>query len=718
VHKEFITVKEHEKIIEEERRNKNKEIERLKEDNEKELKNNKERLLKNYKEQLDSLEKDKNKCSESIEQLKKQVKELKDKCEELEDDKTSLTKRNDKLLKQIENRNNKIEEMKAELEGERKAHNEIMINSMTNKNNLAIITQQLEQANITIKNMANEIETLKKDLYNTIAMKDNEVRNVKKIQCEYEEILSKAKCLEEDKDQVISKFQKEINDLTVELDKVKIINTQIRKEDYEKIKEEVMVKSLLSEREEELKESKKEIEQLKNELKENSIKQLKLQSTVKNIKDKGNEFNKNSEELRKEQYKYIKEFNNLKQVHNNMGKEISQRLRISVDDFRRALNQMRRLVMDQLGSIQQELIKKLAKLISIKKTMEKNWDKRIQLTLKEEESKLSKGFKTLIESKENDHMEKTLTTNVKYNIMLKEKDAEITQYHKLSEELKKNNILLDKELNEVKKALTLQEENNVKLLLEKKQLKIDISSLDKKLKNVLNDRERYKTNLKGIQGEVLILKHESTKSLLELLKSIDNLKSQYKYEIGKTVEDYERELSNVGYTMNMEKERRRKLEAMTNNLQQEIDMRREKYKTEVSQLESKVNYLNRSIASDKYSKYELSKNAKVNELNNKLQQVYSELEVKNNMVESLYRESQAQREEISKLRSRDTEYNAKYMKQIVDKEKEIEKLHKLLAKSYTPSNTSLTQLTSRLEDKTKELAKKVQEASIIINKHH
>eukprot|EP00826_Nyctotherus_ovalis_P028726 TRINITY_DN22660_c0_g1_i2.p1 TRINITY_DN22660_c0_g1~~TRINITY_DN22660_c0_g1_i2.p1 ORF type:complete len:181 (+),score=47.45 TRINITY_DN22660_c0_g1_i2:236-778(+) len=172
----------------------------------------------------------------------------------------------------------------------------------------------------------------------------------------------------------------------------------------------------------------------------------------------------------------------------------------------------------------------------------------------------------------------------------------------------------------------------------------------------------------------------------------------------------------------MEKEKGRKLELLADRLQRDIDTMQEEHKVELSHLEAKVDHLNRSLTLDasRFGKQETNRNAAINELTRKLQDAYAELELKGGVVSSLSEETQIQREQINELRARDTEHerqSEKYVRKILEKEKEIEKLHKLLSTSYGSVNPSLNGIASRLEKRTQELAKKVQEASTIVNIH-
>ena len=90
------------------------------------------------------------------------------------------------------------------------------------------------------------------------------------------------------------------------------------------------------------------------------------------------------------------------------------------------------------------------------------------------------------------------------------------------------------------------------------------------------------------------------------------------------------------------------------------------------------------------------------------------------MIEELTKEKEAQRSQIKELKidlelqeSKHEKKDSDFAAALSKKEKEIEELHKLLSKSYNSASSSLdkVRLASRLENETKELARKIKESS-------
>ncbi len=253
-------------------------------------------------------------------------------------------------------------------------------------------------------------------------------------------------------------------------------------------------------------------------------------------------------------------------------------------------------------------------------------------------------------------------------------------------------------------------------------LKVDADNALSVAKQELDTK--YKKQLVGLQRDIEKLKLEAGKELRTVLGDLANLKMQYQYEAEQTVQSYEHSLGQAEYSLRLEKEKSEKYKAETERLQQEIEATREEHKSELYQLESKMKHLNQSLTADteKLKRVKAEKAEEVEKLTKKVRELTSELALKTEVITDLSNESQSQRQQIKELRmnlelqeSQHEKKDSDYAKILSKKEKEIEDLHRLLSKSYHSASSSLdkVKLASKLESETKELAKKVKEASVM-----
>ena len=349
-------------------------------------------------------------------------------------------------------------------------------------------------------------------------------------------------------------------------------------------------------------------------------------------------------------------YSRLNDIHKALKDLLCVKFTNDIYQIKNEVNSLKRNVNYSILTIKENLQKELKKIIIKAKELEVTLTYQTTELIRKEKTQLNDELLKTIYNKENEYAEKSMNINRKYEVMIKEKNAEIKQYQNLCDDLEAKNKQLFKNLSEVQSRLKFQEDKCNKLESDNIRLKQEIKHDNEKLAELKTEikeqtsrlridaenglmtakhelSNRYKDQLNNFLSELISLKQESNNQLLQLLGSLNNLKLQYKCELEQTIQNYENEVSQLRYSLNKEKDNTRILEEEYNKLQQELSTTRDEHKSEMIKLESQVNYLNQSIQLDekKLNKLEVEKEEEIKEISKRFQDIVTKLDYKNKL---------------------------------------------------------------------------------------
>jgi len=764
--KGFIPLSKHEEMLEEERKkgreNLQKEISLIKEEFDKEISNQlkeADSIRGKEIEQVTSMHKKINsELEEALQKTKKEYMETQEKLEQFESEKENLEesihileKEHKKLTSDLESALHKIADLETEVDNEKRTKRELEIQLKTTKENSNGLLEKYEKANNLNMKLGTELEALKHKVSDLEEEKETETRKNKGLQSEKDVLTEMVRRLEDDKKVLNGKLQKQIEDLTNESQSLHENTMQIRQRESEKLENEIKnhmtTKNLLIQAEGKVRELEDEISQISTKLKENEYKKAELEDLLGNMKSKNYEFETKIELMENELEKINQQYNSLMKAHENLKSNFQNKFIEIIYGLKEELQNLKGMALNQIAQLQKELCKKLERTILMEKKCEVQWEKKAQEKIQKEKDLLREELQKTIESKEKEYAENSMNVDSKYDVMIKEKNAEIKQFQGLCEEVENKNKTLLRDLTDLQNKIKSHEVEKQKLEKDNEKLRKEVRSNNEMLDNLKNEvkdktsklkvdaenamvvaqneiENKYKKQLSSLQKEVETLKIESGKELRTVLGDLGNLKLQYQYEAEQTAQSFDQSLGQIEYSLKLEKDKSEKYKNEAERLQSEIEQAKEEHKSELYQLETKMKHLNQSLMSDteKYKKIKKEKSEEVDNLSKKIRELTAELTLKNEVITEMSNESQSQRQQLKELKmslelqeSNNEKKESDYAKLVSKKEKEIEDLHRLLSKSYHSASSSMdkVKLASKLESETRELAKKVKEASVM-----
>ncbi len=772
IEKAYVPAAKHEETLEEERRRAKEELDRqlaaAREGYEKELSarllaadgakaREVEQLSQDYKQNIATLEEGLAKAKKTAEEMEDRAEKIGEEKEAAEEAYQQLEKEKKRLAEQVEVLGDRNEELEKENESAKSGKRETESAIKASKENAAVLLEKFEKANAAALKAGGECEALRQKLSEITEERNTEARKTKGLQSEKEALQDSVRRLEEDKRQLSSKLQQQIEEFTNESHNLHSTRMQMRQKESDKLEKEirdhVATKNELAQAESKVRQQEEELSQLTAKLDETEKQVGQLEEELNTAKGQAYELETKNQLFEQELHSVGQQCRRLGETHSGMKSNIQKTVLDYVFGLKEAVQLLKGKLVGSIATVQKDLIQRLERAVLIQRKLEVTREKEMTASLQKEKEAIKAELQKTIESKESEYMEESLHVNNKYEVMIKEKNAEIKQFQGLCEELENKNKALFKELADLQGKVKLYqtereraEQDNDRLRREAKatndklvsfraevkdqttRLRVDAETAASVARQELDGK--YKTQLAILQKEVEALKLDSGKELRGVLTDLASLRLQHQYETEQMIQGYEHGLGQADYTLKIEKEKAERIRQDNERLQQELESSKEEYKSELFQMETKMKQLNQSLMTDaeKYKKLRADRSDEVDRLNKKARELAAELSLKTEVIEELTKEKENQRAQLKELKLnvelQETQHDQKdteYAKVLSKKEKEIDELHKLLSKSYNSANSSLdkVRMASRLDNDVRELAKKVKEASgIKLHKEH
>ena len=746
--KTFIPLKKYEENIEEERKKAkelvNREVTLLKEYHEKEIEAKLmnieaskeieiEKLTTHYTQKISLLERDISKYKESLKLMEAEILREKAKRNEIEEEKNVLIKEKKKLLKQCEEAISKANECESELKSERHQYQEaknILKNAKTDSLSLG---ERYEKLSTNANKLNSEIESLKQKLFTAQEEKEKDGRRLRVSQSENDELQNTIKKVNEEKKQLNARLQRQVNELTSEIQNLHSTNMQIRQKENEKYEKEVKshtdTKNNLMQAEYKVGELEEEVKELKSTLKKDKEAKLNLEDELKDLKENIKNMQNKLKVEEKEYKKILQQLKETNRIHRLLReKTMNEVLNYSLV-IKGQLGVLREKVKEKIAELKKNLNKKMKVLLAIKGELDISLIKKTESTINKKEKQLRAELEKRLVDTENTYEKQSMSVVDRHGIEMKEKEAEIVQLRRICNELEEKNKLLTKQLNSTQANLNEHQELKERLMSENETLKNKVNTNNEELINLRSETQartiklkenaensitlikqevdtKYKQQLVFLSKEIQSLKLNSSQQLLELLENISALRNQYQYELDQIIQVHNNQLVGADYLLKLERGKINQHTMEIEKLQEEIDSLKDIHKQRLHDYE------------DKDKKWKIEKDAEIGLLNKKLNDVMNELEEKIKILEEINKELEFKQKEVRNLKGdlEQQDYIQKqkeleYTNTIFMKEKEIEDLHKMMSRFYNINRSSVhkslnkSQASFKRENRVNELVK-------------
>lgn len=703
-----------------------------------------ERLTSSFTQKISSLERDIAKHKESLKSMESEIMREKAKSEEMEEERNILIKDKKRLAKQCEEATNKANEFENELRSERQQYQEARSVLKSAKTDSLGLAERHDRLNASVSRMNAEVQTLKQKLLTAQEEKEKDARRVKSLQSENEELQSTIRKVMEEKTQLNGRLQRQISDLTSEIQSTHATTMQIRQKENDKYEKEVRshteTKNNLIQSEYRLAELEEEVKELKEITKKNEELKLHLEDELRNVQHNAKEQQNRLKAGEKELKKTLQKLHEIAKAYKLFKDRVNDEVATYSSMLRGELRALKECIGDQIAELRKELSRKTKALLAMKGELERSFARKAESAISSETKQIREELQKKLVDTEDCHAKLSMSVAGKHGVAIKEKNAEIAQLKTACSELEERNKLLMKEFNSIQFNLKEYEEIEARLVSENEILKSQVHMNSEELSRLKSQTakfkidaessvlavkqeldEKHKQQLVALGKEIESLKQNSSQQLLEILDTIAALKIQYQHEVEQIIKNANSQLGEFEYLLKLERERAEQYKTEIEKLQEDIDLLKDSHRARVHEYEERVKSIGQN--SDRYSKWKLEKNAEVDFLSKQLSNISEELEAKTKLLTELSNELEVKEIQIRELRrdleereARQRQRELEHTNVVFTKEKEIEDLQKLMSRLCDANRCSLhqSQPSFKQERKGSELARSAKKARALL----
>ncbi len=535
------------------------------------------------------------------------------------------------------------------------------------KESASTLSAKLEQTSAAGQILQTSCEVMKQKLAAVMAESGNCAEATKASKEEKSALQDSVRRLEQEKCELARKLQQQAEDLANESrllhNRTQELNQHEREKLEKEIREHTATKNALAQIKEKLTKRDREVADLKTKLEETGRQSSQLEGMLSAARGQTYEMQSENQLIVLELQTISQQHRELTETHNTMRTLVQRQLLDSAFKMKEAIQNLKGSLIAEMGDAQKELIKRLGNAVIMQQKHDLAAEKRLGESIRQNREEVLRVFR--------EDVGKSPGANGKYELMIREKSADMQRLQTVCEELEKRNKQMCTQLGEVQGKMAEHRAEQGKLERENDRLRREVKSNAEKLGSLRSEakeqtarlkadaqsalseakrdlEQKHKQQLAGLQKQIETIKFDSSKELSGVLSDVGNLKAQHQYETQQLIQGYETSLIQAESSFRTERDQVEKLRLENDRLQQELENSKEEQKSQVGQLETKVKKLGQSMADDgdRYRKMKSDKGDEVEMLNRKVRDLSSELMLKAEVVEELTMERESLRAKL------------------------------------------------------------------------